>query len=156
MEAEIITIVSKGSVLASCAALAVAVLFSLVTLREMSAGHHEFIFYAALTVFFGAVHGVLMANSSWCETLGSASNLEVFWNWLAAYLAPSVIGLFCAFGVFWLLTTHVRAGLTKLFFGLTLVCYLYMLGPSWPLDVKGILTLIYSGAWYQVGLRTSV
>jgi hypothetical protein len=40
-------------------------------------------------------------------------------------------------------------GLVKLFFGLTLLCYLYILGANWPLDIRAVLTLVWLGFFFK-------
>ena len=53
-----------------------------------------------------------------------------------------------AIGLFWQFS--VDAGLIKMFFGLTLFCFLYMLGESWPTDIK----IILSGIWLLILFKT--
>ena len=43
----------------------------------------------------------------------------------------------------------------KVFFGLTLLCYLYMVGQSWPIDVKGILTIIWLTMLFKTELSVA-
>jgi hypothetical protein len=75
-----------------------------------------------------------------------------FWQWLIAFFAPALITLYLLFGFFNMLMSKVKLGLVKIFFGLTLLCYLFMLGGNWPLDVRGIITLIWIGLWFDVEL----
>ncbi|MEA2031264.1 MAG: hypothetical protein U9N55_06690 [candidate division Zixibacteria bacterium] len=43
----------------------------------------------------------------------------------------------------------------KLFFGLTLLCYLFIVGPHWPADCKGIMAIIYGGVWFNLEMKTA-
>lgn len=90
---------------------------------------------------FNLPHGTLISLTSW--------RLDIF-GWLVLFLAPALILLYLLFGLINFLLANFRNGLIKIFFGLTLICYLYMLGSSWPVDVKGIITLLFSLTWFEI------
>jgi len=60
--------------------------------------------------------------------------------------------LFLARGLFNFARYESYDGLVKLFFGLTLFCFVFMLGSNWPLDVRAILALIWVAVFFKVEL----
>jgi hypothetical protein len=134
------------------ALLASALFCFMVGLRELR--HEDFfgLLYILIGIFFLSVHGYLLWNLPQDAT--PSGNIG-FWQWLIQFLAPALIVLYLVFGAFSLMMARFRTAIIKLFFGLTLICYLFMLGPDWPMDVRGILVLIWSGLWFEVELETA-
>jgi hypothetical protein len=134
--------------------IAGALFFAMAGIRELVSRELQGIYYCVLAMFFTVIHFLYLANLPADLPTSALINLSL-WSWINLLVAPALIGLFILYGIFRLLSSSIRPGLVKLFFGLTLLCYLYMLGPHWPADVKGILTIVWSGAWFEVGLRTA-
>ena len=80
----------------------------------------------------------------------------MIWSWLTILFAPALIVLFITFGLLNFVLDYFRIGLIKLFFGLTLLCYIFMLGQEWAFDVRGIITIIFCLIWFEVELKTAV
>ncbi len=126
-----------------------ALFFGMIGLRELRNENLYGYLFAATSVFFLATHAFFLLNLP--PTVSPLNNLG-FWEWLIAFFAPALITLYIVFGFFSMLMSKIRNGLVKIFFGLTLLCYLFMLGGSWPLDARGIIVMIWSGVWFDVEL----
>jgi hypothetical protein len=128
-----------------------AFLFLTIAIRELKNEEMNGLLAMAFGFFFLCVHAILLWNLPNPITL---ANFNI-WNWLTGYLAPALIVLYVLLGFFNLLTVRFNLGMVRLFFGLTLYCYLYMLGNCWPIDVRGILVLIWGGIWFDIGIRAN-
>ncbi|MBD3402179.1 hypothetical protein GF420_04735 [candidate division GN15 bacterium] len=155
IEQEILHTFSNTAYLLLVGGVAASLFFAMASFREFHAGHVEGYFYLLLSLFFMAGHFVFMANLPVNHPLETLHGGLGVWGWLTHFLAPALIGLFVVLGLYRLMTASFQAGLVKVFFGLTLLCYLFMVGSHWPADVQGILTLVYTGAWFDLGLRTA-
>jgi len=149
---QISSIIADGSFFHLAGLLVGALFFGMVGFRELSNDNFYGYFFFATGIFFFAIHAIFLLNLA--PDQSAMQNLS-FWNWLIVFMAPALIILYLLFGFFSLLMSRIRAGLIKLFFGLTLLCYLFMLGGSWPPDVRGIIVLIWSGLWFDVELTTA-
>ncbi|MDF1545513.1 MAG: hypothetical protein P1R58_10460, partial [bacterium] len=149
MEQELIKIFTDVTLLQLMALLAGSLFFAAVGFRSYHEDHFEALLYLALAFFFLIAHILCLLNipPDYLDL-----NLRNPWYWFVSLLAPALIVLMLSFALFSFVTTRVREGSIKLFFGLTLFCYLFMLGSHWPIDVRGILTLIYSGIWISLEL----
>jgi len=124
-------------------------LFIVIGIREVRNNCPEGYFYLAVAVFLAVAHAVLLDNAlSSSPELPFLANLNV-WYWLVVLLAPALIVLFVVRAVVSFVTLDSREGLVKLFFGTTLLCYLYMIGVNWPADVRGILTVVWVGFLFK-------
>lgn len=156
MEQDVLNIFSQGSYLILLGTVTAAVFFAMTALHELQSRHLDGLVYLVLAVFFVAAHFIYLSELP-AKTMALLTDQPMsVWLWLSLFFAPALICLFILFGVFRLMFSSTQAGLVKIFMGLTLLCYLYMLGPDWPVDVKGILTLVYSGVWFDIGLKTAV
>ncbi len=140
----------SGSYLLLTSFLAAALFFLMVGYREMREGHLEGLLLVSVAVFFTVAHVYYLLNIPAGSPFAMAAGELSLWSWLAVLFAPALIALFVLVGLVNLLTHHNRLGLVKLFFGLTLLCFLYMLGPDWPQDVRGIVAGLYFFTWYNV------
>jgi hypothetical protein len=75
-------------------------------------------------------------------------------RWVVKALLPVLVALFTTLAVVSFFRLKVRAGIFKLFFGLTLFCCLYLIGDSWPLYLQCLLTLGWLVAWFQTEFAT--
>lgn len=153
MDLELLNIFTQTTQLMLLGLVVGALFFFMAGLRELSVRDLQGMLFLVIGAFFLAAHFMYLGSVS----IPSSDSTMGFslWNWLERYVAPSLILLFMLFGTGLVIIMSYRAGMYHLFFGLTLFCYLYMVGPTWPLDVKGILTLAYSGAWIDLGLRSA-
>ena len=151
LEQELIKIFTDATILQLMALLAGSLFFAAVGIRSERDEHPEAGLYLVLAFFFMVAH--LFCLFSLPE---GYLGLEVtgIWQWLVQFVAPTLIVLLLSFGIFSFVMTRVREGLFKMFFGLTLFCYLFMLGQGWPTDVQGILTIVYSGIWVRLEILT--
>ncbi len=155
MEYTIAHVVSNGTYLLLAGLVAAALFFAMAGLRELQSVSLEGILYLALSMFFITVHLYLLSNLPPDGILGLMIAKLTLWTWLGLLYAPGLIALFVLMGLFSFCTEKYHCGLVHIFFGLTLLCYLYMIGSNWPVDVKGILTLIYGLVWFNLELRTA-
>ena len=155
MEQPLEYIFTGSSFLILSGLVAAALFFAMAGLREIKESCLEGLLFLALSLFFALAHFFLLFNTTSANCISHAVAQPDFWGWLISLLAPALIVLYLGFGLFSLLAASFREALVKTFFGLTLACYLYMLGPHWPVDVRGILTLIWCGTWFNLELKTT-
>lgn len=134
--------------------ITMALFFTIAGLKDLNMNLHEGLLFIAMAIFFFSYHLYLLFNISSNSTIANINGEINLWIWLAALLAPAIITLFLLSGIVSLLKSLRQSGLVKIFFGLTLLCYVYMLGQGWATDIKGILTVVYSGVWINLELRT--
>jgi hypothetical protein len=135
-------------------ALVAAFLFFLMAgLRALKHQDPEGFLFLTLAVFFFLIHIFYMANFPDDSPLLNPFTDWSAWNWLVVLAAPSLIALYLTLGAFHLFVLRIQQGLYGIFFGLTLVCFLYMVGGQWPLDVKGVLTLTWGTLWFNLELN---
>ena len=127
-------------------------LFVLIGIREVRDDCPEGYFYLTVAVFLGVAHAVLLDNAlSSSPELPFLANLDV-WYWLIVLLAPALIVLFVVRALVSFVIMDNREALVKLFFGATLLCYLYMIGVNWPADIRGSLTIVWVGFLFKTEL----
>ena len=123
--------------------------------RELKQQSMEGLLYLVLGIFFSIAHFLLLQNLPFDSMLSLYLGSLNFWQWLTILFAPSLIVLYLAIGLFNFAIEQFRNGLIKIYFGLTLICFLYMLGTDWAVDVKGIITIVFCLTWFEVELRTN-
>lgn len=155
MENELSQIFAHAQAIYLSALMAGALFFGMVGLREIRGERMEGFLYLVLSIFFFCTHFFYLMNLPVQAQIGSSENLDLVWNWLARILAPSVIILFVGIGTFNLAILNVRQGAIKMFFGITLALFLYILGANWAVDVKAVLTVVWSLVWFDVELETA-
>jgi hypothetical protein len=155
MEHELTLIFTRTAAIYLSALIAAALFFAMVGIREVRQEKLDGILYVAIAIFFLLAHFYCLLNLPDKTPLGSPQNLAIFWQWMVGVLAPALITLYLVIGLFNFARAHVRTGLVKMFFGLTLVCFLYMLGQSWGVDIKGIVTVVWCMLWFNVELETA-
>ena len=135
--------------------LTAALFFWVLGVKALRDEQIEGLLLIVIGIFFAVAHFFALAfvpsENSYATILG---NLDI-WKWLTMLLAPSLITLFIALGLWSMVRSQARLGLVKVFFGLTLVCYLYLIGSHWPVDVRGILTSFWGLAWFNLELATT-
>ena len=129
--------------------------FAMVGVRELNVRHSDGLLYIMIGAFFFGSHFYLLYGLPPENQIaaGSPENLAVVWAWLTSVFAPALIALFLIIGAYNFVITQVKVGLTKLFFGLSLPAFLYWLGATWSVDIKGILTLLWTLIWFDVELE---
>ena len=155
MDSSILQTIASSATFNLSALLAACIFFAMLAWRELQDERVEGLLFAALAFFFLCGHLFYLWNLPDQNYLASiTSDLDV-WKWLAFLLAPALIALYLLFGVIDFVRDRLRGGLVKVFFGLTLLCFLHMIGHAWPLDVKGFLTVIWCFIWFSVEFETA-
>ena len=143
MDQTIARIFADGAFAQLSALLGMSVFFLILGIREIKQEHPQGFFFLVLTLFFLLAHVVQLVSLPDSGPLGNPASGMTVWSWLAVVLCPAIIGLFLIRGVAGVLFSRLREAMVKFFFGLTLLCYIYMVGASWPMDVKGIVTVVW-------------
>jgi len=126
--------------------------FVMCGIRELRNNCSEGYFYLTVAIFLAVAHAVLLDNALAAEPeLPFLSGLNV-WLWLVVLLAPALIVLFIIRAMVSFVTLDGREGLVKLFFGVTLMCFLYMVGVNWPSDIRGLVTVVWVGFLFKTEL----
>lgn len=134
--------------------ISLAMFFILAMFRKFKESIIEGILYAVISLFF------ITAHFFYLHYIPVNGNLSYFmtrldmWHWLVYIFSPALIFIFLVIGLYNLVMNYIKIGMTKLFFGLTLLCYLFMLGSIWPDELKGIITIFFLIAWFELELRT--
>lgn len=115
----------------------------------------EGLLFLAVSLFFLVAHIFFLNNLPIDSPLAFLIRRFDLWVWLTYLFAPSLIVLFISFGIVNFFLDYFQYGLIKIYFGLTLMCYLFMIGNTWALDVRGIITILFSFAWFKVELSTA-
>lgn len=134
--------------------MAMTLFFAITGLKDLSLKLQEGLLYVAMAILFFSYHLYLLFNIQGNGSIANINSEIDIWVWLAALVSPALIALFLLSGVVSFLKSLYHSGLVKIFFGLTLLCYIYMLGQGWAADIKGIMTIVYSGVWVNLELRT--
>ena len=135
--------------------IAASLFFLMAGIRELKDQCFEGLLYITIAMFFIAAHTLLLLNLPIDNTLSMILSRMNLWVWLSMIFAPALIFLFLLFGLYNFIMNNARLGLTKIFFGLTLICFLFMLGTDWPVDLKGIITFLFCIAWFDLELSTA-
>lgn len=155
MEHNIEILLSSNSFYLLTLMAAACLFFMMAAIRELRNDCYEGIIYVPLSLFFGAVHIFSLKYFPMdgpLEYLISGMNI---WNWMAMFLAPALIMLFIFLGLLNLARIDLTTAMVKVFFGLTLLFFLFEVGYAWPVDVKGIITMLYCLTWFEVELETA-
>jgi hypothetical protein len=152
MELELIQIITEGSYLQLSGLLGLVLFFVLVGLREVRNDRPEGYLYLNVAVFLAIAHAVMLANLVAEGLTGAIISDLTLWAWLVVFFAPALVTMFVVRALFNFAISQGREGMVKLFFGVTLICYLYMLGANWPMDVRAALTLIWLAVFFKTEL----
>lgn len=123
--------------------VAVSLSFASIGLKELKNRGFEGLVYILLSLFFIAVHFYFLLNQSFGLPFSSGLINVNAYSWLKLCLAPVTVLVFILLGLYNIIKTSFKNGLIKIYFGLTLYCYLYMLGAGWPDGIKCSLTLFW-------------
>ena len=155
MEGTIQSIITGSHTLQLYGLLTAALFFAMVGIRELRDERLDGLLFVVMAAFFAIAHVFYLVQLPPESALAGIITRVEIWKWLAFILAPVLIFLYLLFGLYSFVCYRFRDGLLKLFFGLTLLCYLYMVGQHWAIDVKGILTLTWTLIWLNVELGTA-
>ena len=99
--------------------------------------------YATLSLFCWTLHFVWLVNAPDGSILYYFTDMSAA-RWLVFIFAPALVILFLTSGAYWYAKEGLVEALPRLFFGLTLLLLLYMLGIDWPLELRGLLSLFWA------------
>lgn len=132
-----------------------ALFFVLAGIREIRTECSEGYLYLTVALFLAVAHAVVLDNALSCDPLPPTLAGMNLWLWLVLLVAPALIALFVLRAAVSFFTLDAREGLVKLFFGLTLLCYLYLVGTEWPTDVRGLLTIVWIGFFFKTEMAVT-
>ena len=139
-----------------CLMIAGSLFFMMSGIRALRNQLQEGWLYLTISLFFTAVHFFYLYNLPPDNSISLlAMRLDTF-QWLTLFFAPALILLYLVVGIVSMVVAKFRNGLIRLFFGLTLLCYIYMLGTSWPMDIKGIITILFTLSYLEIEYRSAV
>ncbi|MCH8027051.1 MAG: hypothetical protein IID63_02895, partial [candidate division Zixibacteria bacterium] len=99
--------------------------------------------YATLSLFCWTLHFVWLVNTPDGSILYYFADMSAA-KWLVFIFAPALVILFLTSGAYWYAKEGMVEALPRLFFGLTLLLLLYMLGVDWPLEFRGLLSFFWA------------
>ena len=99
--------------------------------------------YATLSLFCWTLHFVWLVNTPDGSILYYFADMSAA-KWLVFIFAPALVILFLTSGAYWYAKEGLVEALPRLFFGLTLLLLLYMLGVDWPLEFRGLLSFFWA------------
>jgi len=155
IDVELGQILSDGSFYLVVGLLAATLFYAMVGFRETRNGQFHGLLFLLLSSFFMTLIGYYVGCLPDDEPLGQLLSSLDMWGWLVVMAAPVLIGLFILFGLIRFCFSDFRNGLIRLFFGVTLVFFLYMAGNNWPLDLKGIIVMLWSLSWFEIEFITA-
>ncbi len=135
--------------------LSASLFFLMVGSRSLKKESMEGLLFLTLSLFFAVTHFFYLYNLPISSPLSFILSTYIFWSWLTNLFAPALIVLFITFGLSNFVLDYIKVGLIKLFFGLTLLCFIFMIGNSWAFDIRGFITLFFCIAWFEVEFRTA-
>ena len=153
MEQYLAYIHSDSALLILAGLIAASMFFSMAGLRDLFRGYVEGLMYLVVALFFAVVHVYLLLSNLWAEFDAQSLAQASVWGWLLTIAAPALIGLYLLLGVFNLVSARLKEAIIKLIFGLSLAAFLFVLGPNWPLDVHGVMILIWMGLWFHLEIK---
>ena len=148
-------IFANTSTLLATGLIAAVLFFAMVGIRELKDNQMQGFLFIVLSLFFACIHLFYLLNVPPDSFMAKPFANLGFWGWLAVLFSTALIGLYLVIGLLNFIMSHFRAATLKIFFGLTLICYLYIVGSNWPVDVKGILTVIWGWFWFEIEIKTA-
>lgn len=155
MESTLLNILANTQSIQLIALLAAALFFTAMAIDELSHERLEGLLFAVLSVFFIGAHFYFLINLPEGSLLLTIVTELQIWRWITTFLAPALIILFLSLGIWSIVLRQRQAALVKLFFGLTLLCFVFMIGYKWQIDARGIITLLFGLTWVNVEIAAT-
>ncbi len=134
--------------------LVAALFFAKIGIRDIKLGHYDGLIYLALSLFFIGAHVVFLFAGRADNTLFSFASRLNFLSWFVLLFAPALVILYLVFGLYNFIRMNLFDGFARVFFGTTLIGFLYFIGLDWAVSLKAFLTLLYCGAWLLIEIST--
>ncbi|MDH3891426.1 MAG: hypothetical protein OEV49_10110 [candidate division Zixibacteria bacterium] len=150
MDQQLASIFVNASSLLLIGGMTAALLFLGIGLREIRSGLLEGLLYLGVAAFFAASHFYYLWNiPEGSRFAATVAHLDL-WDWVTIMFVPALITMFLARSLVDLVKLQRRPALTRMFFGLTLLCFVYMVGATWPTDAKAIVAVFYGFTWLDL------
>jgi len=130
--------------------LVIALFFTKIGIRDVMLGQYDGLVYIALSLFFIGAHVIFLFAGKADNTLFNFVTQLSLTSWFVLLFAPALVIFYVIFGLFSFIKLHFYDGLTRVFFGATLIGFLYFLGFEWSEFLKALLTMFYCGAWLVI------
>lgn len=140
MDHNLLDLFASGSSMIAAALLGICLNLIIHAIKDLRDGHPEGFLYLTIASFLGVAQYIAFKASTEMQGFDA----DVLLMWALKVFIPAMLGLFFFRSLVSFIIGQGREGLVKLFFGATLVCFVYMIGISWPVDIKLILALIWS------------
>jgi hypothetical protein len=156
MSDSLIDIFAKSAAVHLTILVAATLFFLMAGLRSIKHEEPDAPLFLALAFFFFVIHVFYIANYPDDSPISNPFAGFSIWHWTVVLAAPALVALYLVLGAVHLCFYRFRQGIYDLFFGATLVCYLYIIGGAWPLDVKAILTLVWGLTFFKLELNPAI
>jgi len=134
--------------------LAAALFFAKLGIRDIKSGYYDGLVYIALTMFFVGAHVFFLFTGKGDNALFNFASRLNFLSWFVLLFAPALVILYLSIGLYNFVKMKLFDGFTRIFFGATLIGFLYFIGLDWAVSLKALLTMLYCGAWLLIEIST--
>ena len=152
MDLYIQEILANGALLLMIGLFTGSLFFFITALKEFKEDRPEGYLYLTFAVFFLVGHLYALLNQPENSYIGRQIGTMDIWTWAVMIATPALICILCLAGLVSAIVHSIKLGLYKAFFGLTLLCFVYMVGAFWPIDIKALITLLWGGLWFHLEL----
>lgn len=128
------------------------IFFVMAAMRSLKHDDTDAALHIALAFFFTIGHILCVVYYPNDSPIPNPFKSLDIWQWMVMLAAPALAVLFVVMGAMHLCFYRIRQGIYNLFFGGSLVAYIYFIGGGWPLDVKAFLTLTWGLTWFKLEL----
>ncbi len=155
MDAAIKDIFGFGNFLFLSGLIAAGLFFAMAALREMQTGTVDALLFVALSVFFFAVHFVMIGVNHDIPALGVFQCNYTIESWSLEILGPAVVLLLLLIGAFNIVQQRFSEAVIKLMFGLGVWALINEMGRSCPEPAKIALLVLTAITWIGLELRAT-
>ena len=122
---------------------AMGLLTGIASLRSFKKNAVESLVYFTLSAFFWALHLIWVFYPPPESILYCCVSIN-FWSWIVFLFSPALAIVFLINSMYWFAKDGGWPALMRLFFAVTLPCFLYMVGQEWSIVVKGFFGLVWT------------
>ena len=121
---------------------------AIASLKSFKKNSVESIIYFTLSAFFWTLHLIWIIYAPPESILFCCVSIDI-WYWLVYLFSPALAIVFIIYSMYWFAKSGGWPALLRIFFGVTLPCFLYMVGQDWSIVIKGMLSV----TWFYFLLR---